>query len=139
MVARPTHASFLIIALALTFACNRPNWADPVNAYLSFARAVQKSDVKTAWGALSAESQKLLTERSKEISTASGGSVAEEPAALFFALRPSAPPVKEVKLVKEEGNVAFLSVVPEQGPAQEVRMVREESGWKLDVSGLLRD
>lgn len=109
-----------------------------MNAYLSFARAVQKSEYDAAWKALSEESQKLLTERAKKISSSAAGSVAEQPAALFFGA-PGAPPVKEVKLVKEEGNVAYLNVVPEQGPAQEVRMVREQGAWKLDVSGLMKE
>lgn len=124
----------LIAVAALCWGCNRPNWDTPVSAYLSYARALEKKDVKTAWGALSTETRKVLEARSAEVTKISGGAVKDVPEALFFGGNFATEPVKEVSLVKQEGNVAFVSVVPQQGDPREVRMINEGGAWKLDVS-----
>lgn len=128
----------LILLSALTWGCNRPKWDTPVDAYLSYARALEKKDVKTAWTALSSQTRETLKERSAEVSRVSGGAVKDMPEALFFGGNFATEPVKEVSLVKQEGSVALVSVVPRQGSAREVRMVKEDGGWKLDVSEMLR-
>ncbi|MGA9524617.1 MAG: hypothetical protein WBV82_24380 [Myxococcaceae bacterium] len=133
-------ALLLMVALAVpATGCNRPDFTRPESAYISLARALQKGDVKTAWNAVSTGTRTRLEERAKAISAGSGGSLREEPAALFFGGSEVARPLKEVKLLREEGNVATLSVVPEDGPPREVRMVKEKDGWKLDVSQDLQE
>jgi hypothetical protein len=133
-------ALVLLLALAVpATGCNRPDFSRPVEAYLSLARALQKGDAKTAWNAVSTPTRERLEKRAKEISAGSGGALREEPAALFFGASYDRRPVKEVKLLREEGNVAILSVVPDEGPPREVRMVKEEDGWKLDASQDLQE
>lgn len=128
----------LIAMVAVLSGCNRPNWDTPVSAYLSYARALEKRDVKTAWGALSTETRKVLEARSAEVTKVSGGAVKDMPEALFFGGNFATEPVKEVSLVKQDGNVALLSVVPREGDPREVRMVNEGGAWKLDVSERLK-
>jgi hypothetical protein len=132
--------SGLLLALAFAVSatgCRRPDFTRPVESYLSLTRALQKGDAQTAWNGLSHNTQRILEERSKQISTESGGAVREDPAALFFGAGYERKPVKEVKILREEGNEATLSVVPEQGSPHEVRMVREDGRWKLDAGGAL--
>lgn len=131
--------AFGLVAVAvLLTACNRPNWETPVSAYTSFSRAVEKRDINTAWNALSPQTKKILEERSKEIHVASDGGVVNSPKIAFFSGPQTAPAVKEITVVRQEGNEATLSVVPQEGPATEVRMVRDDTGaWKIDLSDKL--
>lgn len=125
------------VGLLTLLACNRPNWDTPVAAYLSISRALQKGDVKLAWSGLSQPTRQVLEHRADEIQQTAGGE-RPDPAALMLGGTPTSAQVREVKVVKEEGNVATLSVVPVNGPAQDVRMVKEQEGWKLDLSGMLQ-
>jgi hypothetical protein len=126
-----------LAALALAAGCNRPRFDTPTAAYESFARAIQKGDYDVAWSALSSGTQRLLSDRAREISAASGGSVREDPAALFFVERVRAPPVSEIKLAREEGDSAALAVTA-GGVTREVRMVKERGGWRIDSEQALR-
>ena len=126
-----------LAALALAAGCNRPRFDTPTAAYESFARAIQKGDYEVAWSALSAGTQKTLSDRAREISAASGGSVKDDPAALFFAQGARAPLVSEIKLVREEGESAVLTVTA-AGATREVRMVKERGGWRIDSEPALR-
>jgi hypothetical protein len=130
----------LILAVALAICasgCRRQSFDTPVDAYLSIARALQKGEGKVAWNALSSRTQELLQARARALSEESGGAVREEPAALFFGASYDRAPVKEVRVVRQEGDMAVLAVVPEEGEVREVRMVREADGWKLDATDLL--
>ena len=124
-------------ALALAAGCNRPHFDTPAAAYDSFARAIQKGDYQVAWSALSSGTQQLLSDRAKEISSASGGSVRDDPAALFFAEGARAPLVSEIKVVREEGDSAVLAVTA-GGTTREVRMVKERGSWRIDSEPALR-
>jgi hypothetical protein len=126
-----------LAALALAASCNRPHFDTPTAAYESFARAIQKGDSKVAWSALSSGTQQLLSDRAREISAASGGSVRDDPAALFFAGGVPAPRVSEVKVVREEGDSAVLAVTA-GGTTREVRMVKERGSWRIDSEPALR-
>lgn len=143
MMIRPPVVSRALTAIAVAsvalFACNRPRWDTPVQAYLSYSRALQKGDANTAWDALSQASQKAFEQKAKAVNEASGGNIPEAPKTLMLSGSASTAPIREVKLVKEEGNVATVSVVPEEGPAKDVRMVKEAGGWKLDVSEMLQN
>jgi len=127
-----------LAALALAAGCNRPRFDTPTAAYESFARAIQKGDYEVAWSALSAGTQKTLSDRAREISAASGGSVKDDPAALFFAQGARAPLVSEIKLVREEGDGAVLAVTAAGDATREVRMVKERGGWRIDSEPALR-
>lgn len=124
-------APIAVVALLLA-ACNRPRWDTPVDAYLSFARAVQKGEFDVAYGGLSEATRGAMAARAKEISQASGGAVRDDPVALFFVEAARAPQVTEVKLAKLEGTAAVVSASAD-GQSQQVRMVREQGGWHLDV------
>ncbi len=136
----PAHAPLLVLLIAVTLlACNRPTWDTPTDAYMSFARAIQKQDSRTAWTGLSEESRKALEERAQVISEATGGAVRAAPQPLFFGGGFETPPVRSVKLLSQDGMQARLAVVSEGGTEREVRMVREKEGWRLDVTDLLGD
>ena len=131
------RALLLLAALALAAGCNRPRFDTPLAAYQSFARAIQKGDYEVAWSALSSGTQKLLSDRAREISAASGGSVKDDPAALFFVEGARAPQLSEIKLVHEEGDSAVLAVTA-AGATREVRMVKERGSWRIDSEPALR-
>ena len=134
------RGGLLVVAAASALAgCNRPRFDNPLDAYRSIARAVQKGEANVAWGALSEGSRNILEQRARAISADSGGAVGEDARMLFFGSGVQPPMAQELALVSQEGDVALLSVKPEEGPAREVRMVREAGGWKLDVSQLLKD
>ncbi len=123
----------LCVVVALTGACNRPNWDSPVNAYQSFLRALAKGEAELAYNALSSDTRALLAKRAEEISLASGGSVRNDPAAIFFVNAAKAPAVREVTLVSQTGDQALLSVEA-GGKASLVRMVKEAGGWRIELS-----
>lgn len=127
-----SRALWICGALALMAGCNRPNWSTPVDAYRSFLRALTKGDVNVAYGALSTPSRDLLAARAKELSTASGGSLRDDPAALFFVNAADAAAVTEITLRKQEGDRAVLAVTA-PGGVKEVNMVREAEGWRIAI------
>src|SRR5258707_752786 len=63
-------------------ACEKPRGNSPVDAYTSFSKAAQRGDYKTAYAALSQQTQKRSAARSKETSSASAGAIKDDPAAL---------------------------------------------------------
>ncbi len=123
----------LCVVVALTGACNRPNWDSPVSAYQSFLRALAKGEAELAYSALSSDTRALLAKRAEEISAASGGSVRNDPAAIFFVNAAKSPAVREVTLVSQTGDQAVVSVVA-GGKASPVRMVKEAGGWRIELS-----
>jgi hypothetical protein len=129
----------LILGLGLVgwlAGCDRPNFDTPVDAYLSFTKAVKKSDFKTAFGALSSQSRALVTERAKATSEASGGGLSSDPAAWFFARGGRVDPVDKVELVQATGEEATVRAFS-AGGTQELRLRRESGAWKVDVTPLL--
>jgi len=123
----------LCVAVALTGGCNRPNWDTPVSAYQSFLRALSKGEAELAYSALSAPTRELLAARAKQISEASGGSVRNDPAAIFFVNAAKAPPVTDLKVVSQEGEQATLAIAA-GGKTHQVRMVREGGAWRIDLA-----
>jgi hypothetical protein len=128
--------TLLVLGLA---GCNRPRFDNPVDAYVSFARAIQKGELQLAWEALSTETRAVFEQRAKAVSDASGGAVRADPIALVFSPAPPAP-MKHPRVSREEGEgVVILEIEGEQPdePAL-IRMVREPSGWKLDLRDSLK-
>jgi len=117
--------------------CGKGRTSNPVEGYTSFSRAVQKGDYKAAYASLSAETQRLLEERTHQISQAAGGAIKDDPAALTISAPAHPEPLIEVKLVSEEGGRAILSA-SSAGASEQIQMVREQAGWKVDLSEIIR-
>jgi hypothetical protein len=122
-----------LFGLAVAAGCDRLKSEDPVDAYLAVSRAVQKGDLKDAYGAVSQKTRQALDARAHEIATLSDGGVHDDPAAMLFGQVGHPPPVGEVTLARREGDVAVLKV-----NGSEVRMVREDGAWKLDLVDRLK-
>lgn len=127
----------LALALSLLAGCNRPRFDTPADAYRSFHRHAQRGELTQAYEALSTPTREALAARAKTVAQASGGSVKEDPVALFFSNVSRPADVAEVTLVGEQGDVATLSVLS-SGARRTVRMVREPSGWRVDLSEALK-
>lgn len=112
-------------------ACDKPRGGSPVDAYASFARAAQRGDAKAAYALLSLRAQQQLARGAKDVSSASGGAINDDPAALAFSAAPRPEPVTEVKLISESGDQAMLAVKA-GGRTAQVKMVKEQSVWKVD-------
>jgi hypothetical protein len=123
----------LVILAALSLAaCDKSRGGSPVDAYLSFSRAVQRGDAKAAYPLLSSRTQQKLAARAKEISAASGGAIKDDPAALAFSSAPRPDPLNEVKLLSQAGDRATLEVQA-GGRTERLTMLKEKSGWKVDL------
>ena len=129
----------LVLALAATLpaGCNRPRFDTPTDAYRSFHRHAQKEELAQAYEALSTPTREALAARAKAVAEASGGSVKDDPVALFFSNVSRPADVAEVTLASEQGDAATLSVLS-SGERRTVRMVRESTGWKVDLSQALK-
>jgi hypothetical protein len=136
---RPLATPLLVLALAaLALAgCSRPRFDTPVDAYRSFHRHVQRGELPQAYAALSTPTREALAARAHTVAQASGGSVKDDPVALFFSNVSRPADVSEVTLASEQGDAATLNVVS-SGASRTVRMVREASGWRVDLSGALK-
>ncbi|MFL5319202.1 MAG: hypothetical protein ACJ790_06060 [Myxococcaceae bacterium] len=129
------RASFIaaLLSLLAASACNKPQTADhPVDAYIAFTKLAER-DPKAGYEALSKSTRDLLAAKSKELSAASGGSIVDDPAMIFFARPGKAKPVEDVKVVEEKGDVATLEV-KSGGQVEQVRMVREDAKWRVDLA-----
>ena len=135
---RPLATPLLVLVLAASAlaGCDRSSFATPVEAYRSFHRHVQRGELAQAYEALSTPTREQLAARSKALAEASGGSVKDDPVALFFSNVSRPADVSEVTLESEQGDVATLRVVS-SGTRRTVRMVREPQGWRVDLSGAL--
>ena len=129
----------IVLALAVTLpaGCNRPRFDTPTDAYRSFHRHAQKGELAQAYEALSTPTREALAARAKAVAAASGGSVKNDPVALFFSNVSRPADVSEVTLASEQGDAATLSVLS-SGERRTVRMVRESSGWRVDLSQALK-
>lgn len=117
--------------------CGKARSDNPVDAYTSFSRAIQKGDYKAAFASLSSEAQRLLEERAHQISQAAAGAIRDDPPALTFSTPGRPEPLTEVKLINEEGGRA--TVAASSGSlSEQIQMVREQAGWKVDLSEAIR-
>jgi hypothetical protein len=136
------------VLLAVTFLLASSSWCgtpaaakppdEPVDAYLAFVRSVRKGDVKQAYGQLSTDTRALLEMRAEVLSTASGGTLKKDPAALFFTAGPQqGADVDEVKLVNRTDTRATVNA--KAGKQEKViALVKEADGWKVDLTEQLR-
>jgi hypothetical protein len=130
------NALSLSLGLALAFAlpgCRAPRFDTPETAYASFSSALLHHEYKTAYDALSTETRKAIEAKSKEISTTSGGAVADEPTQLAFGTGSKPSAITEIKVVRQEGDAATVSVTA-GGHTSEQKLVKEGAAWKVDLS-----
>lgn len=124
--------AWMVLGGLLSVGCKKPPADHPVDAYLAFARVADKKP-KAGYDALSKKTRELLEARAKMLADASGGSIANDPAEIFFSRPGKAPPVGDVKVLEQTAEAAKLSVTAD-GKTQEVKMVREDSRWRVDLS-----
>ena len=125
-----------VVLGGLVFAgCKKAPVDHPVDAYLSFARTAER-DPKAGYEALSQKTREVLAARAKALSDASGGTILNEPAEIFFSKPGRAAPVGDVKLIEQNGDSAKISVTSE-GKTQEVKMVKEDARWRVDLSDVV--
>lgn len=115
--------------------CKKAPADHPVDAYLAFTSSADRNP-KAGYDALSKKTRELLAAQAKTLSEASGGSIKNEPAEIFFSRAGRAAPVGDVKLVEQTGDSARISVTAE-GKSQFVKMVREDSRWRVDLSDVV--
>jgi hypothetical protein len=104
-----------------------------VTAYNSFAEALRKGDLKTAYRYLSSETRQAIEQRTQAVSAASGGGVKGDPATWVFGGVGKAPPLTEVKLLSQDGGTATVRAAAGTF-ARNIRMVREQTSWKVDLT-----
>lgn len=115
--------------------CGRARYDRPDEAYRSFSSALRRSELKTAWDALSTDTRKAMESRSKAAAEASGGSVKDEPMLMFFASGYKPLPQGELKVSKEEGQTAVVEVaIGDGGSTQSQRMLKEGDRWVVDLT-----
>ncbi len=113
--------------------CRQSQEESSVNAYNSFAEALRKGDLKTAYGYLSDETRQAIEQRTQAVSAASGGLVKGDPATWVFGGVGRAPPLTEVKLLTQDGGAATVRAAA-GSYARNITMVRERTGWKVDLT-----
>jgi hypothetical protein len=125
----------LLPLLALVSAgCQRFPDDTPASAYRSLGSAVQRGHEDRALELLSTPSRRALSERSQTLSTDSGGSLADDPAALAFGPAHVAAPT-EVTVKSQSENSAVLAVTA-GGSVSEVHLVREAGHWRISIPAL---
>lgn len=127
----------VIALLSVLAGCGRPRWDRPDEAYKSFAAAVRKNDLATAWGDLSSDTKKAAEARSKAVAAASGGTVKDDPMLMFFASGYKPLPVGDVKVVSEESTSAVVEVTV-GGTSESQRMQKEGDRWTVDLTGAFK-
>lgn len=130
-MSRVSAAWVLVAGLALS-GCHKAPADHPVDAYLAFTNVADRNP-KAGYEALSKQTRELLAAKAKTLSEASGGSIKNDPAEIFFSRAGRAAPVGDVKLLEQNAGSARISVTAD-GKTQQVMMVREDSRWRVDLS-----
>lgn len=123
--------------LLLLLACRQPPAQTPESAYRAFAKSIEKGQFQQAYQSLSAQTRALLEERAGAVSKSSGGAVKDEPALLAFVTAQKPAPLSEVKLLGLDGGTALLAATAGEN-TQNIELVHEDGGWKVDLSGRLK-
>ncbi len=124
----------LVVGLA---GCRSDRTDTPDDAYRLFSSAIKRSDVNTAWDALSADTRALLEARSTAIVEASKGAIKDEPRMLTFVSGVKVQPIGAVKVLKTDGAVAVLEVEDPSGK-REQKMVKVGNRWYVDLTDSLK-
>lgn len=128
----------ILVSVVLLGACERPvaDVAAPEATYRRFAEALRGRDPKTAWALLSPATQSAAEARSKAVSAASQGLVADQPMIMVLqsGVLPN-PNIGDVTVLKHDERTALLEVGA-PGHRQQVSLVRETASgpWAIDLS-----
>ncbi len=128
---RPMRAP-VVLAVAVV-GCQNPRWDSPELAYASFAKLLQKGELKAAYDALSGPTREAIEARAREVADASGGAVRDDPAYMTFLTGVKPQPVTRLELVEHKGTEAIVRVTSGEKSA-EVRLVKEGDRWKVDLT-----
>jgi hypothetical protein len=111
-----------------------PGAAGPLEAAQEFAAALQRGDTATAYGLLSARTQREADQIAAK-ARAAGGDAGGVPASGRQMLFASALPQGKVDVreLSRQGDVAQVEVVDAAHRARIYRVVRERNLWKLDL------
>jgi len=133
------------LVLLLVLGCTSPSApppgaAGPVEAAQEFAAALQRGDAATAYGLLSARTQREADQVAAK-ARAAGGDAGGVPASGRQKLFASALPQGKVDVreVARQGDVAQVEVVDAAHRSRTYRVVREGNLWKLDLDLLGSD
>jgi hypothetical protein len=133
------------LVLLLVLGCTSPSApppgaAGPVEAAQEFAAALQRGDAATAYGLLSARTQREADQVAAK-ARAAGGDAGGVPASGRQMLFASALPQGKVDVreVARQGDVAQVEVVDAAHRSRTYRVVREGNLWKLDLDLLGSD
>jgi hypothetical protein len=113
--------------------CRPTQEETPVTAYNSFAEALRKGDLKTAYGYLSAETRQAIEQRTQAVTATSGGVVKGDPATWVFGGVGKPPGLTEVKLLSQDAGAATVRAAAGSF-ARNITMVREQKSWKVDLT-----
>jgi hypothetical protein len=127
-----------LMALLGVLACERPAPRTPVAGYRAFAEALRRSDAHGAWATLSRPTRAALEARARDIATASGGLIKEDPALMVFQSGTRPAPVGEVKVLQADDRAAVVEVVGARGP-QRVALVRDGDEWLVDLADIFSE
>ncbi|HEY7725368.1 MAG TPA: hypothetical protein VH880_08540 [Anaeromyxobacteraceae bacterium] len=125
----------LLLVPALLLSACVPRDAPPDAAYRAFARAAAERDADEAWRLLSARTRAWMEARGRAAAAAAPGVVAASgPRLLLGDAALATAPVREIEVLRREGDAAVLRVVDAAGAAAEVRMVREGGAWRVELA-----
>ena len=127
------------LLLLLAIGCSSPSppppgAAGPIEAAQEFAAALQRGDAATAYGLLSARTQREADQIAVKARAAGGdaGGVPTSGRQMLFAS--ALPQGKvEVREVSRQGDVAQVEVVDAVHRSRTYRVVRVGNLWKLDL------
>lgn len=134
----------LLAAVAVAFSCAAPRADSPELAYLAFANAARRGEIKVAASYLSSRTQAALEARLKALALALPDAGIKEEAFLALSSGVKAQPVAGLRVVRQDATQAVLAVTvgertenPAEQAVVEVTMVKEGSRWLLEVPALL--
>ncbi len=117
--------------------CRQQRWDTPTEAYTSWAGTLRRGEWKAAWAGLSTPSRKGLEARVAALKAAAPTIAVGDPSTIAFAAGVKQRPLKEVTLVKQDGEVAVVRVTPVEGEPLEQKMVKEGDRWLVDLADAL--
>jgi len=122
-----------LLAAALLAGC-APRDPPPDAVYRAFARATADHDAEAAWALLSASTRRWLEAGAAAAAARAPGVVAAAgPRLLLGDAASGVRPVKEIEILRQDGEQALLRVVDAGGAAAQVTLVREGGGWRLEI------
>ena len=107
-----------------------PGAAGPAEAVQEFAAALQKGDAATAWGLLSARTQREADERAARTRASSPDGKPESGRAMLFGSALPGRPV-QARVLRQSGDSA--EVQAKDDGEKVYRVLREGERWRIDL------